>query len=116
VTDSEKGRSRDAIGEQNGVNEKTREQAVCYTDHDAAYVGVIPFIQHRVISKLARTTNHVERFNCTLRPRVSRLVRASLSFARKLSNHSEALKYVISNDNLTKCAALPESHNLKEQL
>ena len=37
------------------------EQAVFYTDHYAAYVGVIPFIQHRAISKLARTTNHVER-------------------------------------------------------
>jgi IS1 family transposase len=46
-------------------------------------VGVIPFIQHGAISKLARTTNHVERFNSTLRSRVSRLVRASLTILQE---------------------------------
>src|SRR5262245_35484203 len=51
-----------------------QEHAVFYTDHYAAYVGVIPSAQHRAISRLARMTNHVERFNCTLRQRVSRLV------------------------------------------
>jgi hypothetical protein len=35
---------------------------------------VIPTAQHRAISKLARKTHHVERFNNTLRQRVSRLV------------------------------------------
>ena len=64
----------------------------------------------RIISKLARMTNHVERFNCTLRQRVSRLVRATLSFAKKLSNHIGALKYLMCDDNLTKCAALPGEH------
>jgi len=44
-----------------------QEHAVFYTDHYAAYTGVIPSAQHRAISKLARKTNHVERFNCTLR-------------------------------------------------
>ena len=29
--------------------------------------------EHRAISKRARKTNHIERFNCTLRQRVSRL-------------------------------------------
>jgi IS1 family transposase len=51
-----------------------QEHAVFYTDHYAAYMGVIPSAQHRAISKLARTTDRVERFNCTLRQRVSRLV------------------------------------------
>ena len=78
-----------------------------YTDHYAAYVGVIPFIQYRAISKLARKTNHIEQFNCTLRPQVSRLVRASLSFSQKRSNHIGASKYFICDCNLTKCAALP---------
>ena len=53
----------------------------------------------------ARQTNHVERFNCTLRQRVSRLVRATLSFSKKLTNHIGAIKYFIRNHNLTKCAA-----------
>jgi hypothetical protein len=41
--------------------------------------GVIPTAQHQAISKLARKTNHIERFNNTLRQRVSRLVREALS-------------------------------------
>jgi insertion element IS1 protein InsB len=85
-----------------------RKHAVFYTDHYAAYTGVIPSAQHRAISKLARKTNHVERFNCTLRQRVSGLVRATLSFSKKLSYHIGAIKYFICDYNLTKCAALPE--------
>ena len=69
--------------------------------------GVIPPAQHRAISKLARKTNHVERFNCTLRQRVSRLVRATLSFSKKLANHIGAIKYFICDYNLTRGAALP---------
>jgi insertion element IS1 protein InsB len=85
-----------------------QERATFYTDHYAAYTGVIPSIQHRAISKLSRITNHVERFNCTLRQRVSRLVRSTLSFSKKLSNHIGAIKYFICDYNLTRSVALPE--------
>jgi insertion element IS1 protein InsB len=85
-----------------------REQAIFYTDQYAVYKGVIPTARHRAISKLARKTNHVERFNCTLRQRVSRLVRATLSFSKNMANHIGAIKYFICHYNLTKCAALPE--------
>jgi insertion element IS1 protein InsB len=84
-----------------------QEHALFYTDHYAVYSGVIPSTRHRTITKLARTTNHIERFNCTLRQRVSRLVRATLSFSKKLSNHIGAIKYFIYDYNLTKSAALP---------
>jgi len=82
-------------------------QALFYTDQYEVYKGVIPSVQHRAITKLARKTNHVERFNCTLRQRASRLVRATLKKKKKLSNHSGAIKYFICDYNLTKCAALP---------
>jgi IS1 family transposase/transposase-like protein len=82
-------------------------QATFYTDQYEVYKGVIPAAQHRAISKLARKTNHVERFNCTLRQRVSRLVRSTLSFSKTLANHIGAIKYFICNYNLTRCAALP---------
>jgi insertion element IS1 protein InsB len=59
------------------------------------YDGVIPAAQHKAITKLARKTNHVERFNNTLRQRVSRLVRETLSFSKKLANHIGAIKYFI---------------------
>jgi insertion element IS1 protein InsB len=85
-----------------------QEHAVFYTDHYAAYTEIIPSAQHRAISKLARKTNHVERSNCTLRQRVSRLVHATLSFSKKLSHHLGAIKYFICDYNVTKCAALPE--------
>ena len=54
--------------------------------------GVIPAAQHQAIGKLARKTNHIERFNNTLRQRVSRLVRNALSFSKKLANHIGAIK------------------------
>jgi insertion element IS1 protein InsB len=84
-----------------------REQATFHTDQYDAYTGVIPVERHRAITKRARKTNHVERFNNTLRQRVSRLVRESLSFSKKLANHIGAIKYFICHDNLTKTTALP---------
>ena len=46
----------------------------------------MPAAQHRTIHKLARTTNHIERFTNTLRQRVSRLVREALSCSKKLAH------------------------------
>ncbi|MBW1941080.1 MAG: IS1 family transposase, partial [Deltaproteobacteria bacterium] len=36
-------------------------------------------------------TNHIERFNLTLRQRVSRLGRKTLSFSKKMANHIGAI-------------------------
>ena len=83
-----------------------QERAMFYTDQYAVYTGIIPSAQHRAISKLARKTNHVERFNCTLRQRVARLARATLSFSKTLGNHIGSIKYFICHYNLTRCAAL----------
>ena len=69
------------------------------------YEGVISAAQHRAITKLARKTNHIERFNNTLRQRVSRLVREALSFSKKLANHIGAIQLFICHYNLTKAAA-----------
>ena len=79
-----------------------RNHATFYTDGWCAYEGVIPERQHRVVNKQRRITNHIERFNCTLRQRVSRLVRQSLSFSKKLANHIGAIKYFICHYNLQK--------------
>lgn len=84
-----------------------REQATFYTDQYAVYTGVIPAAQHKAITKHARKTNHIERFNNTLRQRVSRLVRDTLAFSKKLANHIGAIKYFICHYNLTRTAALP---------
>jgi insertion element IS1 protein InsB len=84
-----------------------REQATFHTDRYAAYQGVIPAARHQAITKNARTTNHIERLNNTLRQHLSRLVRETLSFSKKLANHIGAIKYFICHYNLARAAALP---------
>ncbi len=76
-----------------------RENATFYTDDWQAYKTVIPEERHRVING---KSNHIERFNCTMRQRISRLVRQALSFSKKLSNHIGAIKYFICHYNLDK--------------
>ncbi len=84
------------------IPENLRRHATFYPDGWQAYEGVIPKKQYRVVKKRKRITNHIERFNCTLRQRVSRLVRKSLSFSKKLANHIGAIKYFICHYNLDK--------------
>ena len=84
-----------------------REQATFHTDQYEVYKGVIPAEQHRAMTKKARKTNHIERFKNTLLQRVSRLVRETLSFSKKLADHIGAIKYFICHDNLEKAGALP---------
>lgn len=76
-----------------------REQATFYTDDWEAYRQVIPEARHKVCDKGSGQTNAIERFNCTLRQRVSRLVRKTLSFSKKLEHHIGAIKYFICHYN-----------------
>lgn len=76
-----------------------RQRATFYTDDWQAYKEVIPAYQHEVCAKGSGHTNGVERFNCSLRQRVSRLVRDALSFSKKLANHVGAIKYFICHYN-----------------
>jgi insertion element IS1 protein InsB len=84
-----------------------RERAMFHTDQYEAYTGVIPAERHKAITKKARKPHHIERFNNTLRQHVSRLVRETLSFSKKLAHHIGAIKYFIGHYHLTKAAALP---------
>jgi len=83
-----------------------QQHAVFYTDHYAAYTGIIPSAQPRTISRFSYKTNPVECCNCTLRQWVSRRVQAPLSCSKKLSTHIGAIKYFIGDDNLTRCVTL----------
>jgi insertion element IS1 protein InsB len=74
-------------------------------DQYVVYAKVIPAAQHQAISKLARKTNHIERFNNTLRQRVAWLARDALSFSKKLANHIGAMKLFICHYNLTRATA-----------
>lgn len=68
-----------------------RQCAVAYTDFWQAYGRVFPSKRHNPVGKETGKTSYIERFNCTLRQRVSRLVRQTLSFSKKLENHIGAI-------------------------
>ena len=68
-----------------------RQCAVIYTDRLSAYLKALPSKRQRAVDKDSGYTSYIERFNNTLRQRVSRLVRKTLSFSRKLENHIAAI-------------------------
>lgn len=80
-----------------------RQCAVCYTDFWTAYEEILPNKRHKAVGKESGKTNHIERFNNTMRQRISRLVRETLSFSKKLENHIGAIWYFIHHYN----ASLP---------
>ncbi|MFQ5584630.1 MAG: IS1 family transposase [Calditrichia bacterium] len=77
-----------------------RQCAVCYSDFWHAYEKVVPKCRHRAVGKESGQTCHIERTNCTLRQRISRLVRLTLSFSKIERNHLRSIKYFIWNFNL----------------
>ncbi len=68
-----------------------RQCAMIYTDSWEAYRCVLPSKRHCAVGKETGLTNYIERFNNTLRQRISRLVRKTLSFSKKLENHISAI-------------------------
>ncbi|MCP3653285.1 MAG: IS1 family transposase, partial [Herbaspirillum sp.] len=96
--------SREIVGMHVGTRDRTgakalwnslppiyRQCAVCYTGFWSAYEQIIPSERHCAVGKESGKTNHIERFNLTLRQRVSRLVRKTLSFSKKIENHIGAI-------------------------
>jgi insertion element IS1 protein InsB len=78
-----------------------RQCAVIYTDAWEAYQQVLPHQRHRVVSKSSGKTSYIERFNNTLRQRVSRFVRRSLAFSKSLRNHIGLLWTFIHHYNVS---------------
>ncbi len=72
-----------------------RQCAIAYTDFWTAYRTVLPSKRHRAVGKETGKTSYIERFNNTLRQRVSRLVRKTLSFSKSLENHIGAIWYFV---------------------
>jgi insertion element IS1 protein InsB len=78
-----------------------QKYAITYTDFWEAYPAIFPAGRHHAVGKESGKTNHIERFNCTLRQRVSRLVRKTLSFSKIIENHIGAIFYFIHHYNAT---------------
>lgn len=68
-----------------------RQCAVAYTDFWDAYGCVLPKKRHRPVGKEKGKTSYIERFDCTMRQRVSRLACKMLSFSKKLDNRLGAI-------------------------
>jgi IS1 family transposase len=104
--------TREIVGVFVGARDKTGAQglwdslppvyhqcAVAYSDFWAAYAAIFPSKRHRAVGKETGKTSHIERFNCTLRQRISRLVRKTLSFSKKQENHVGAIWYFVHHYN-----------------
>jgi len=72
----------------------------CYTDVWDAYQAVIPVTKHRPSGKETGQTAHSERFNTTVRQRLARFVRKTLSFSKSKMMHEICLKLFIWRYNL----------------
>lgn len=82
------------------IPKKIKDNFIVYTDFLKSYEAFIPKKSHVASGKDAGQTNHIERLNCTIRQRVSRLVRDSLSFSKKIENHTAAIGYFLFHYNL----------------
>ena len=72
----------------------------CYSDFWEAYQIVTPAGQHTAAGKGSGSTAHVERWNNTLRQRLGRLVRKSLSFSKSEEMHEVCLRLFLHDYNL----------------
>ena len=72
-------------------------RAVTFTDFWEAYQKVVPEAQHVPVG--SGQTNHVERFNNTLRQRLARFVRQTLSFSKADEMHEICLRLFLHHYN-----------------
>ena len=81
-------------------------QGVFFTDFWEAYRAVLPDERHQPVNKQSGLTNHVERFNNTIRQRLSRFVRKTLSFSKSEHMHLICSHLFLHHYNLERKAIL----------
>ncbi len=74
-----------------------------FSDYWKWYRMLLSKGNHTQVGKESGETNHIERWNATLRARISRYVRKSLSFSRKLKYHHLVTKLFIVHYNQDCC-------------
>lgn len=82
-------------------------RSLAFTDFWQAYQAVIPEGQHRPGGKDTGQTNHVERFNNTLRQRLARFVRKTLSFSKSDEMHENCLRLFLHHYNTEMARGAP---------
>ena len=71
------------------------KQSTVYSDFYKAYASVLTNYDYHAVGKDSGQTNHVERWNNTLRQRVGRFVRKTLSFSKCPCMHELHLKLFV---------------------
>jgi IS1 family transposase len=77
----------------------------CFTDFYSVYKNIIPEDQHYPVGKETGETAHVERWNNTLRQRLGRFVRETLSFSKSDAMHEICLCLFLHRYNKEKAMA-----------
>ncbi len=75
-------------------------QGLLYSDVWESYQAVLPDDHHRPVDKRSGATNHVERWNLTLRQRLGRFVRKTLSFSKCEVMHEYCLRLFLHEYNV----------------
>ena len=70
-----------------------------YTDHYPAYEASLPQLLHWPKEKRSGATAHIERWNNSLRQRLARLVRKTLSFSKSDAMHHLMIEWFIIEHN-----------------
>ena len=71
-----------------------------YSDFWRAYAAALPSETHHCVGKHTGLTAHQERWYCTLRQRLARYVRQTLSFSKKDAHHLAVTRWFITEYNL----------------
>jgi IS1 family transposase len=81
-------------------------RAHCYRDFRDAYSKVLRPEQHSAVGKESGETAHIERWNLTLRRRLARFVRRTLSFSKSSAMHEACLRLFIHRYNCSHALTL----------
>jgi insertion element IS1 protein InsB len=76
-------------------------QGRSYSDFWHAYEQLLITGKHQLVGKETGQTAHIERWNCTLRQRLARYVRKTLSFSKSDKFHHLVTKWFIFDYNLS---------------
>lgn len=83
------------------------KQGSCFSDFWEAYDAVIPDEHHQEVGKDSGLTAHVERFNNTIRQRLARFVRRTLSFSKSDRMHLICLHLFLHRYNRERLSISP---------
>ncbi|MGL4757933.1 MAG: IS1 family transposase, partial [Patescibacteria group bacterium] len=84
---------------------KEYKKSTTYSDYWESYSTILKDYRHYSVGKESGLTNHIERFNNTIRQRLGRLTRKTLSFSKSDEMLEINVRIFVNNYNLEKGSA-----------